>query len=238
LANMILDKVANRLGDQATEDIATYNGATTKCIYLLALVALAAGACWVSGYAFNPVTAVVGAAGGFIVALVICFFPSTAPLLAPLYALLEGMALSSISAMYEYRYPGIVMNAAFLTLSVALISAFSYYKRIVTVSARFRSIVMVATLGILATYLIDMAAMFFFGTQLSFIHDGGIIGITVSLVIVFIAALNLFIDYDNIAKAVENRLPKYAEWYCAFGVTVTLVWLYLEILRLLGKLRR
>lgn len=238
MANTLLEKAAERLGSQVTENAATSYGTTSKCVYMLLLVFLAACGSWITGYAFNPITAVVGAIGGFFVALIICFFPSTAPLLAPLYALLEGMALSSISAMYEYQYPGLVMNAVLLTFSVALASAFLYYNRIVTVSDRFRTIVITATLGILITYLIDILLIFFAGTQLSFIHDSGPVGIAVSLVIVFVAALNLFIDYDNISRAVENRLPKYAEWYCAFGVTVTLVWLYLEILRLLSKFRK
>jgi uncharacterized YccA/Bax inhibitor family protein len=238
MANTILEKAAKRIGEQTTENAATYYGTTTKCLYMLALVFIAACASWITGYASKPMTAIVGAIGGFIVALIISFFPSTAPLLAPLYALLEGMALSSISAMYEYQYPGLVMNAVLLTFSVALTSAFLYCKRIVTVSERFRTIVITATLGILITYLIDILLMFFAGTRLNFIHDSGPLGIAVSLVIVFIASLNLFVDYDNIARTVENKLPKYAEWYCAFGVTVTLVWLYLEILRLLSKFRK
>jgi len=238
MANIILEKVAKRLADETTENVATYYGTTSKCIFMLVLVFFAACASWVTGYALNPITAVVGSIAGFIVALIICFFPTTAPLLAPLYALLEGMAISSISAMYEYQYPGIVINAVLLTFSVALASAFLYYKRIVTVSEKFRTVVIIATLGILITYIIDILLNLFTGANLTFIHDGGPIGITVSLVIVFVAALNLFLDYDNIARAVENKLPKYAEWYCAFGVTVTLVWLYLEILRLLGKIRK
>lgn len=238
MANIILTKATKRLEHvSGNESTATYYGTTSKCLYMLVLVFLAGCASWVTGYALKPMTAVVGTIGGLIVALIICFFPTTAPLLAPLYALLEGMALSSISAMYEYQYPGIAINAVLLTFSVALTSAFLYYKRIVTVGEKFRTIVLTATLGILVTYIVDMLLMTFGNTQLSFIHDSGPVGITVSLVIVFVAALNLFVDYDNIAKTVENKLPKYAEWYCAFGVTVTLVWLYLEMLRLLGKIR-
>jgi uncharacterized YccA/Bax inhibitor family protein len=177
-----------------------------------------------------------GSIGGFITALVTIFIPRTSPFTAPLYAAFEGLVLGAISAVFETMYPGIVVDAIGLTIGVLAVMLFVYGTGILRATDKFKIGVVAATGGICLVYLLDIVVSFF-GTRLPFIHEAGIVGIGFSLVVVVIAALNLILDFDFIEQGVRLRAPKYMEWYGGFSLLVTLVWMYLEILRLLAKMR-
>ena len=182
----------------------------------------------------------VGAFGGFILALIMCFKQNTASYLAPAYGILEGLFIGGLSAvvndMFSKKYPGIVLQAVGLTFGVALAMYFLYTFRIIKATEKFKSVLMSATLGIVVFYGITMLLRMF-GVQLGFmsIEDGGLIGIGISLFIVAVAALNLIMDFDMIEKGAEMGAPKNMEWYGAFGLLVTIVWLYIEMLKLLMR---
>ena len=173
---------------------------------------------------------------GFIAALVTIFKPTVAPISAPIYAMLEGLFLGAISATFETRYPGIAMQAAFGTLATLGGLLLAYRSGMIKATENFRLGVFAATSGIMVLYLISMV-MGFFGVEMPLIHESGIVGIGFSLFVVGIAALNLVLDFDFIENGEEAGAPEYMEWYGAFGLMVTLVWLYIEMLRLLAKLR-
>ncbi|QAS53138.1 Bax inhibitor-1/YccA family protein [Halobacillus litoralis] len=179
----------------------------------------------------------IGAIGGLIFALITAFFPKAAPVTAPIYAALEGFFIGGISAFLEGSYSGIVIQAVSLTLAVMGVLLFLYATRVIKVTKNFRLMVVSATLGIFVVYLINFV-MNFFGMQVPYLHSSGPIGIGISIFIVAIAALNLVLDFDFIEQGVNRGAPKHMEWYGAFGLIVTLVWLYIEILRLLQKIRR
>jgi len=178
----------------------------------------------------------VGLVGGLIVALVTTFKKEWAPVTAPAYAALEGLLLGGISIVFEMKYPGIVSQAVFLTFGTLGALLMAYRSGLIRVTDNLRLGIVAATGGIAVVYLISFV-MSFFGTSIPMIHSSGTMGIIFSLVVVTIAAFNLVLDFDFIEQAVENGAPKYMEWYAAFGLMVTLVWLYLEILRLLSKLQ-
>jgi uncharacterized YccA/Bax inhibitor family protein len=179
----------------------------------------------------------VGIIGGLIAALAISFKPNWAPFLAPLYALLEGLFIGAISAIMNNSFgkPGLVMQAVGLTFGVALAMFLLYNFRIISATERFKSIVFTATLGIGIFYLITMVLRMF-GVNVSFMYDSSLISIGISLFVVAIAALNLIMDFDMIEQGAERGAPKFMEWYGAFGLMVTIVWLYIEMLKLLSKL--
>ncbi len=181
----------------------------------------------------------VGIFGGLIVAIAIIFKPNWAGYLAPLYGLLEGLFIGGISAIlnaaFAEKYPGLIMQAVGLTFGVAISMFLLYNFRIIKATERFKSVIMTATLGIGIFYLLTMV-LGFFGVNVSFMHDSSMLSIGISVFIVGIAALNLILDFDMIEKGAERGAPKFMEWFGAFGLMVTLVWLYLEILRLLSKL--
>ncbi|ARI75875.1 Bax inhibitor-1/YccA family protein [Halobacillus mangrovi] len=181
---------------------------------------------------------VIGAIGGLIFALITAFIPKAAPITAPIYAALEGFFIGGISAFFEASYTGIVIQAASLTLAVMGVLLILYATRIIKVTKNFRSMVVSATLGIFVVYLINFILNIFFGMQVPYLHSSGPVGIGISLFIVAIAALNLVLDFDFIEEGAKRGAPKHMEWYGAFGLIVTLVWLYIEILRLLQKIRR
>jgi uncharacterized YccA/Bax inhibitor family protein len=239
MANIVLknlDEKIEKNGVYVPGEAATYGGVVQKSSVMLLLVVAAAFGTWITGYAMNPLTVVVSAIMGAIAALIICFRPTAAPLLAPLYALLEGMALAAISYSFEMRYPGIAMNAVLATFGIFLTTLFMYSRSIVTVDEKFTKGVVTATIAVFLVYMADMVAGLF-GVHIPMIHQSGPVGIIFSLVVIGIATANLFLDFELVHKAVEERAPKYFEWYCAFGLTVTLIWLYVEILNLLRKLR-
>jgi uncharacterized YccA/Bax inhibitor family protein len=182
---------------------------------------------------------IAGAIGGLVLALVVMFKPQWAGYLTPAYGILEGLFIGGISAtfnaLFAKNYPNIILHAVGLTLGVAVAMFFLYNFRIIAVTNKLRSIIMSATMGIGLFYLIVWIAGMF-GFEMGFAFDSSPLSIGISLFIVGIAALNLLLDFDAIEKAAEMGAPKYMEWYAAFGLLVTLVWLYLEILKLLSKL--
>jgi uncharacterized YccA/Bax inhibitor family protein len=181
-----------------------------------------------------------GAIGGLVVAIVLVFKPMWSPFLAPLYALLEGLFIGAISAMYNSAFagiaPNIILNAVGLTFGVAAGMYLLYSFRIIKATEKFKSVIIAATVGIGIFYLLVVVLRAFGIENMPFLHEGSIIGIGFSLFVVAIAALNLILDFDMIEKGAEMGAPKYMEWYGAFGLMVTMVWLYLEILRLLSKI--
>ncbi len=177
----------------------------------------------------------VGAIGGLIAAVVTIFKKEWAPFTSPVYALLEGLVLGSVSAMYEARFHGIAIQAVGLTFGTLLAMLLVYRSGLIRVTERFKLGVVAATGGIALFYIVEMV-LGFFGIHFATINGAGAIGIGFSLLVVGIAALNLVLDFDFIENGVRAGAPKYMEWYAAFGLMVTLVWLYLEMLRLLSKL--
>ena len=177
-----------------------------------------------------------GGIGGFIFALVTIFKKTWAPVTAPIYALLEGLVLGSISAMFEVRYHGIAIQAVSLTFGTMFALLLAYRSGLIPVTQNFKLGIIAATGGIALFYLAQIV-LGFFGIHFTAVNGSGPIGIAFSVFVVIIAALNLVLDFDFIENAVTAGAPKYMEWYGAFGLMVTLIWLYLEILRLLAKLR-
>ena len=229
-------------GQVAYGDAMTLQGTVNKTgVLLLCVVATAA---WTWGLSKSPTPEAAmpwmigGLIGGFVVALVTIFKKTWAPITAPIYALLEGLALGGISAVFEKTYHGIAVQAVGLTLGVLFVMLLAYKTGLIRATQGFKLGVIAATGGIAVFYIIEMALSFFFHFQFSAINGGGIWGIAFSLFIVVIAALNLVLDFDMIETGVRGGAPKYMEWYGAFGLMVTLIWLYLEMLRLLAKANR
>jgi uncharacterized YccA/Bax inhibitor family protein len=180
--------------------------------------------------------ALVGGIGGLIVAMVTIFKKQWAGITAPIYALLEGLVLGSISAMLEVRFPGIAIQAVSLTFGTLVILLLAYRSGLIAVTEKFRLGVIAATGGIALFYIVEIV-LGFFGIHFTAVNGSGAIGIGFSVFVVIIAALNLVLDFDFIETGVRVGAPKYMEWYGAFGLMVTLIWLYFEILRLLSKIR-
>jgi uncharacterized YccA/Bax inhibitor family protein len=223
-------------------DRMTVAGTIGKSIIMLVLLTLMAGWVWGQLYATGSPQAVMpymigGLIGGLVFALATSFKPTWAPITAPLYAICEGLVLGGFSALFEMRYPGIVIQAVGLTLAVAFGMLGLYATGIVKVTDRFRRMLIAATLGIGLFYLVTWIVSMF-GVDMSLIYGHSGLSIGISLVIVAVAAFNLVLDFDIIAKQSAAGAPRFMEWYGAFALMVTLVWLYLEILRLLGNTRR
>jgi uncharacterized YccA/Bax inhibitor family protein len=211
-------------------------GTVNKTLFLALVLVMAASLSWGNPVGLAPFLwpALIG---GFVVAIVTAFKKEWAPITAPIYAFLEGIVLGTISVYFEKAYPGIVMQAVGLTLGVLFAMLFIYKSGLIKVTRGFRLGVFAATGGIALYYLLSMI-LGFFKIQVPLIYDSGLLGIGFSLFVVIIAALNLILDFDAIKMGAEMRVSKYMEWYCAFALMVTLIWLYIEILRLLSKLRR
>jgi uncharacterized YccA/Bax inhibitor family protein len=221
-------------------DTMTVAGTAMKTGILLVLVVTAAAYTWkmfrVDPEGLMPVM-IGGAIGGLVLALITIFKKEWAIYTAPMYALAEGLFLGGISAMYNDFQNGIVFQAASLTFATMAVMLIAYSTGIIRATDRFKSGVCAATGGIFLVYMVSMV-MNMFGAQMPLIHSAGPMGILFSLFVVVIAALNLVLDFDFIERGAERGAPKSLEWYGAFGLLVTLVWLYLEILRLLSKLNR
>lgn len=218
-------------------EVMTINGTVNKAFITLIILIGSAFSTWMlyfDGYNVLPM-AIGGALVGFVLALITSFKPKASPILVPLYAIAEGMFVGAISAQYEVTTGGITLQAVLLTMGVFLALLFAYKSRIIKATENFKLGVFAATGGIALVYLISMV-LGFFGIQMPFLHESSWIGIGISLVIVIVAALNLVLDFDFIENGANHGAPKYMEWYGAFGLMVTLVWLYLEMLRLLAKL--
>ena len=219
----------------------TLAGAINKTGILLVLCLVSAGYVWNRFFQSSEPAAVnglmmLGLLGGLAMAMVTIFKRQWAGLTAPAYALLQGLALGGISAMFELQYPGIVIQAVGLTFGTLAVLLLAYKTGLIKPTENFRLMIVAATGGIALLYLVSFV-MGFFGSSIGFIHSNGLFGIGFSLFVVAIAALNLVLDFDFIEAGAEQGAPKYMEWYGAFSLMVTLVWLYLEILRLLAKLR-
>jgi uncharacterized YccA/Bax inhibitor family protein len=237
------DKAFAGFGHQYVEanQTMTLQGTVNKTGILLLLLFITAA--WVWNMAYTGDTANIqlwmfgGLIGGLIMAIVTMVKPNFAPITAPLYAMLEGLALGAISIFFEMRYPGIVVQAIGLTMGILLALLMAYKSGLIKATENFKLGVVAATGGIFLVYMFSFV-LGFFGINMPYIHQSGMIGIGFSLFVVVIASLNLVLDFDFIESGAENGAPKYMEWYGAFGLVVTLVWLYIEILRLLSKLNR
>ena len=218
----------------------TINGTVNKTAFLLILVLVGAMFSWsrfsgpASIDALYPLM-IGGALGGFVVAMITIFKKEWSPFTAPVYALLEGLFIGGISAIFELRYPGVVMQAVGLTFGTLGALLMAYRSGLIRATEKFKLGVVAATGGIALLYLANFV-MGFFGHSIGMIYSSSALGIGFSAVVVVIAALNLVLDFDMIESGAAAGAPKYMEWYGGFAMVVTLVWLYLEILRLLSKL--
>lgn len=215
----------------------TISGTINKSFFmLLLLTATASLTWWLAFNGTNPLPlAIAGAVIGLVLVLVSSFRPQYSSYLAPAYALFEGLFVGGISAVFEAMYPGIVIQAVGATFVTFLICFGLYKYQIVKVNEQFKSVVIAATLAVATYYLISWLLSMF--TNFVPVHHGNsLMSIAISVVVIIIAALNLFLDFDLIEKGVRNRQPKYMEWFGAMGLMITLVWLYIEFLRLLSKL--
>ena len=237
-------------GLPASGERMTMNGTITRTGLLLALAIATGGWTWqrfsavaAAGDLSAALAAVTpymwgGLIAGLVLAMATTFAKRWAGITAPLYALAEGFALGGISAVMELRYPGIVLQAVMLTVGVLAAMLLLYRTGVIKVTDKFRMGVVAATGAIALLYLVDIGLRAFTSIQIPFIHESGALGIGFSLLVVGLAALNLVLDFDMIERATEQGVPKYMEWYGAFALMVTLVWLYMELLRLLSKARR
>ncbi len=219
----------------------TLQGTVNKTGILLLLTIISAVWVWNKFFASLDSGAVmpwiaVGAIGGFVLGLVTAFKKNWSAVTAPFYALAEGLALGGISSIFEMQFPGIVIEAVALTFGTLLCLLVAYKSGLIRPSENFKLGVVSAT-GAIALFYFVTIILGFFGVNTSFFYGNSLLSIGISVVIVIIAALNLVLDFDFIEGGAANGAPKYMEWYSAFGLLVTLVWLYIEILRLLAKLR-
>lgn len=223
-----------------SDEVMTINGAINKSLLLLLLIVLGGSYTWkVAMDTVNPSAVtpwmIGGAIGGLITALVIIFKPTTARIAAPIYAIFEGLFLGGISAFFEATYQGIVIQAVGLTIGTLLVMLFVYRTGIIKVNKQFVAGIVAATGAVALFYIVSMF-IGWFGGNTSYITGNGNVSILISGVIVVIAALNLVVDFHIIEEGAKQGAPKYMEWYGAFALMVTLVWLYLELLKLLAKL--
>jgi uncharacterized YccA/Bax inhibitor family protein len=231
-------KTFERFGPIAAGEGMTIEGTVHRAAFLLLVLMATATWTWMEAFSGAPMQGYLwgGLLGGFVVALITIVKPTVAPFTAPVYAALEGLALGAISAIFEARYQGIVIQAVALTFGTLVALLVVYRSGLISVTENFKLGVVAATGGIAVFYLVALA-LSLFGVRLAFLHEGSLLGIGFSLFVVVVAALNLVLDFDFIEKGAEHGAPKFMEWYGAFGLMVTLIWLYLEILRLLSKLR-
>lgn len=244
MANPVLsEKIFRQSAVTGDAGVMTVKGTAMKSLILMFMVLAGAAYTWKVAYeALNPASVqgwmIGGAIGGLIMALIISFKPNLAQYLAPVYAVLEGLFLGGISALFSQAFsetaPGIVMNATLLTILTALVMLLIYRANIIKVDGKFARIMTIA-IGTIALYYFVTIILGFFGVNLTMLHDSGPISIGISLVIVGVAAFSLLMDFHFIEEASRAGAPKYMEWYGAFALMVTLIWLYLEILKLLAK---
>jgi len=224
-----------KTADYAAGEKMTIEGTVNKTAMSLLLLMATASYTWMNP---SPALMMLGMVGGFILALATVFKKTWAPYTVSGYALLKGLALGGISRYFETQYPGIVSQAVFLTFGILAALLLAYKTRLIKPTENFKLGVFAATGGIAIMYLISFV-MSFFGSGLSIMNpaNASMFSIGFSIFVVIIASLNLVLDFDFIEEGAEIGAPKYMEWYGAFGLLVTLIWLYLEILRLLAKLQ-
>lgn len=224
----VLDADLTQAGVQV--DRMTVSGAVNKSLLLGALMIVTA----VYAYTvMSPLLMWGGAIGGLIVVVIAAFKPKYSPILAPIYAALEGLFVGGISGMYASMFNGIVFQAVTLTMAVFFLMLFFYKTGIIKVTAKLRSGIIMATGAVFVVYMLSFV-LSFFGINLPYLHEGGAIGIGISLLIIGVAAMNLLLDFDNFEKGEQYGAPAYMEWFSAMGLIITLVWLYVEILRLVA----
>lgn len=241
------EKIFSRSAGEVSSEVMTVRGTINKFGFLLLMVIGGAAFTWSKYYdqilvqtaAQSVMTYLwVGVLGGLGCALAISFKPNWSPYLAPAYGILEGLFLGALSAIvndaFQEKYPGMVMQAVGLTFGVAIAMFLLYNFRIIKATEKFKSIIISATMGIAVFYLITLV-MRMFGVNMPFMYDSSALGIGISLFVIAIAALNLILDFDRIEQGADMGAPKFMEWYGAFGLLVTMVWLYLEILKLLMR---
>jgi uncharacterized YccA/Bax inhibitor family protein len=219
----------------------TISGTVNKAGILMLCVLATACYTWNQFYTTGDAASIggytiVGALGGFVMALVTIFKKEWSPVTAPIYALLEGLFLGALSATLEVRYPGIAIESVALTFGTCFALLAAYRSGLIRPTEKFQMGIVAATGGIMVVYLASMV-LGLFHVQVPGIFGNGPVGIIFSLAVVCIAALNLILDFNMIEQGALRGAPKYMEWYGAFGLMVTLIWLYLEIIRLLSKLR-
>lgn len=244
MANPVLsEQIFKKSAQSDATGVMTVGGTATKTLLMLLMVIAGAAYTWKIYYeSINPASIqgwmIGGAIGGFILAMIISFAPKTAPFLSPIYAAAEGLFLGGISAMFNNAFaetaPNIVVNSVILTLLTAVIMFTVYRSGIIKVNGTFMKVMSIALITVVVFYL-GSWLLSLFGVNISVLHDSSPLSIGISIVIVGVAAFSLLLDYNFIEKASAAGAPKYMEWYGAFGLTVTLVWLYLEILKLLAK---
>lgn len=219
-------------------DVMTVQGAVTKTIFALLVVIGAAAFVWRGYHRGEDMMPFIvgGAIGGLVIGLINAFRGSAGPITTTLYAGCQGLFIGGVSAQVEVRYPGIPMQAVALTFGTMLAILAAYKARIVQATAAFKMGLIAAMSGLCLVYLVNFI-LYLCGTRIPFIHESGPIGIAFSLFVVGLAALNLVLDFDLIEQGARRGAPKRTEWYAAWGLLVTLIWLYLEILRLLMKLQ-
>ncbi len=221
----------------------TIGGTVSATAVLLVILLMGGGIGWsqvktIDGEVSSiPGWLIIGLIGALGVAILTIFKPKLARFTSPVYALLEGLVLGAISHVYEAQWNGIVVQAVGLTVAVLSILLFLYATRVIKVTDKLRTGIIAATGAVFVVYLIAIVLRLF-GVNVGFLNDGGPVAIIFSLIVVGIAAMNLVLDFDFIERGAAAGAPKYMEWFGAFGLLVTLVWLYLELLRLLGNIRR
>lgn len=220
-----------------TNDYMTIDWTINKTFFLVFLTIVSAVWVWSYSEIFLPFIIPI-AILAFFLALIIIYFKKSSVYISPIYAILEWIAIWVISAFYEKELPWIVIQAVSLTFWVFLIMLFLYKTRIIKATENFKSWVVAATWSIALIYFISLIWYFTWWLNLPYIHESGYVWIIFSLFVVWIASLNLILDFDNIEIWVKVKAPKYMEWYCSFWLLVTLIWLYLEILKLLAKSRK
>lgn len=216
----------------------TVQGAISKSFIMFALLLAGAAITWYMAFnGQNPLTLTIGGAIIGLVLVIAAFVsPKNAPYLAPAYALFEGLFIGGISALFEVRYPGVVFQAVGASLVTFAVCLALYRFGVVKVTEQFKSVVIASTLAIASFYLISM--LFYWIGGVTFFHHGNtLMSIGFSVFVIVIAALNLFLDFDMIEQGAQRKLPKYMEWFGAMGLIITLVWLYVEFLRLISKLQ-
>jgi uncharacterized YccA/Bax inhibitor family protein len=238
------EKIFNKSLSQTDNGVMTVRGTMQKFGFLMLLVVAGAAYTWKLYYSFKVPTMMtlfwIGMIGGTICAFATIFVPRLAKYLSPAYAVLEGFLLGGLSAIindqFKVKYPNIIMEAVLLTFGVAFAVFLLYNFRVIRATNKFRAVITSSIFGIMIFYVMDMV-LGFFGVNIPFMQFGNnsILGIGVSLFVVIIAALSLVLNFDQIETGEKMGAPKYMEWYGAFGLLITLVWLYLEILRLLSR---
>ena len=214
----------------------TLTGTLQRAAFLLLLVAGAAVWSWTFSPGIISASTTLGAIAGLVIALFTVFRPHWASITAPMYAVAEGVFVGGLTRIMEAQYPGIAVNALTGTLAVFLVMLGVYKSGLIVVTDRFRAVMSIMLISVLVLYLASFV-LSFFDVFLPMIHSGGVMGIGFSLFVIGLAAFTLLLDFDMIETAEKRGMPNWFEWYGAFSLTVTIVWLYVEVLRLLGKLR-